>query len=155
MFVWTRQWPQQLTCRYGVHAYTKSVVSSIALVTEHHLVLVVGLLAYGAGFAFHALPAIRLDHGHQLRAHVQAGWVTYSLRMWVKECRSREAADTHGQINEQGVIWHNQTSNRDRLIDMQMWEKLYTGLTLSNIMIINIGIKFTFPDNILKSLIII
>lgn len=67
---------QRLTQRNGVHAHTEGVVASITLVTEHHLLLVVRLLAHGAGLAFHALPGIHLDLGHQLHTHIQAGRVT-------------------------------------------------------------------------------
>lgn len=64
-----------LTSRYGVHAHAERVVSSVAFVAEHHLVLMVGLLAHGAGLTLHTLPAVGLDHAHQLFAHVQAGRV--------------------------------------------------------------------------------
>lgn len=65
-----------LTSWYGVHAHTECVVSSVTFVTEHHLVLMVGLLAHGAGLTLHTLPAVSLDHTHQLLAHVQAGRVS-------------------------------------------------------------------------------
>lgn len=63
----------ELTSRYGVHAHAEGVVPSVTFVTEHHLVLMVGLLAHDARLALHALPSVRLDHTHQLLAHVQAG----------------------------------------------------------------------------------
>ena len=63
---------------YGVHAHAERVVSSVTLVAEHHLVLVVGLLAHGARLALHALPAVCLDDAHQVLAHVQARRVTCS-----------------------------------------------------------------------------
>lgn len=69
-----------LTSRYGVHAYAERVVSPVTFVTEHHLVLVVRLLAHGAGLTLHTLPTVRLDHTHKLRAHVQAGRVAYQSR---------------------------------------------------------------------------
>lgn len=65
----------ELTCRYGVHAHAECVVTSVTLVTEHHLVLVVRLLAHRARLALHTLPVVGLDHTHQLLAHVQAGRV--------------------------------------------------------------------------------
>lgn len=64
-----------LTGRYGVHAHAERVVPSVTFVTKHHLILMMGLLAHGARLTLHTLPAVRLDHTHQLRAHVQAGWV--------------------------------------------------------------------------------
>lgn len=62
-----------LTSRYGVHAHAECVESPVTFVAEHHLVLMVGLLAHGARLTLHTLPAVRLDHTHQLHAHVQAG----------------------------------------------------------------------------------
>lgn len=67
-------WPP-LTCRDGVHPHAERVVASVAFVAEHHLVLMVGLLAHGAGLTLHALPVVRLDHTNQLAAHVQTGRV--------------------------------------------------------------------------------
>lgn len=64
-----------LTSRYGIHAHAERVVSSVTFVTEHHLVLMVGLLTHGARLTLHTLPAVCLDHTHQLLAHVQAGRV--------------------------------------------------------------------------------
>lgn len=60
-----------LTGRYGVHAHAECVVASVTFVTEHHLVLMMGLLAHGACLTLHALPAVRLDHTHQFLTHVQ------------------------------------------------------------------------------------
>lgn len=65
-----------LTSRYGVHAHAECVVPSVTFVTEHHLILMVGLLAHSARLTLHTLPAVRLDNTHQLFAHVQAGWMT-------------------------------------------------------------------------------
>lgn len=65
-----------LTQRNGVHAHTEGVETSVTLVTEHHLLLMVRLLAHGARLALHALPGIHLDLGHQLHTHIQAGRVT-------------------------------------------------------------------------------
>lgn len=64
-----------LTSRYGVHAHAERVVSSVTLVTEHHLILVMRLLTHGAGLTLHALPVVRLDNTNQLLTHVQTGWV--------------------------------------------------------------------------------
>lgn len=64
-----------LTSRYGVHAHTECVVSSVTFVTEHHLILMMGLLTHGAGLTLHTLPVVRLDNTNQFLTHVQTGWV--------------------------------------------------------------------------------
>ena len=64
-----------LTQGDGVHSHADSVESSVTLVAEHHLFLVVRLLTNGAGLALHTLPRVRLDEAHQLHTHVQTGWV--------------------------------------------------------------------------------
>ncbi len=69
---------RRLTQRNGVHAHTEGVETSVTLVTEHHRLLMVRLLAHGARLALHALPGIHLDLGHQLHTHVQAGRVTWT-----------------------------------------------------------------------------
>lgn len=64
-----------LTGGNRVHAHTECVVTSVTFVTEHHLILMMGLLTHGAGLALHALPVVRLDNTNQFLTHVQTGWV--------------------------------------------------------------------------------
>lgn len=74
-FVLQEDMINSLTSRYGVHAHTECVVSSVTFVTEHHLVLMMGLLTHGAGLTLHTLPVVRLDNTNQFLTHVQTGWV--------------------------------------------------------------------------------
>lgn len=96
-----------LTCRYFIHAYTERVVTSVTLVTEHHLILVMRLAAHGAGLTLHALPAVRLDYTHQLLAHVQAGWMACSLWTNGHVCRTKRA---QGQTRTQTGQWEEKTN---------------------------------------------
>lgn len=75
LFVLQEDMINSLTRRYGVHAHTECVVSSVTFVTEHHLVLMMGLLTHGAGLTLHTLPVVRLDNTNQFLTHVQTGWV--------------------------------------------------------------------------------
>lgn len=75
LFVLQEDMINSLTSRYGVHAHTECVVSSVTFVTEHHLVLMMGLLTHGAGLTLHTLPVVRLDNTNQFLTHVQTGWV--------------------------------------------------------------------------------
>lgn len=107
-----------LTIRYGVHAHAERVVSSVTFVTEHHLVLVVRLLAHGAGLTLHTLPAVRLDHTHQLLAHVQAGRVAWSLRARRHMHRSSSRRHTH---TTQHMHRHTQASKHKDIKTDIMW----------------------------------
>ena len=45
-------------------SHTKAMVATVALVTEQHLVFIMGVIAEGTPFALHALPGICFDDFH-------------------------------------------------------------------------------------------
>lgn len=53
-------------------AHTKSMITSVTHVTEHHFFFVVGLSTYNASLTLHTLPWVGLNHGNKLHGHVQA-----------------------------------------------------------------------------------
>jgi len=56
-----------LASRNVSQANAESVVTAVAFVTKHHLLLVMCLATLDAGLAVRTLPRIRPDHVHHLR----------------------------------------------------------------------------------------
>lgn len=53
-------------------ANTKSMITSVTHITEHHFFFMVGLSTYNACLTFHTLPWVGLNHRNKLHAHIQA-----------------------------------------------------------------------------------
>lgn len=53
-------------------AHTKSMITSVTHITEHHFFFMVGLSTYNACLTFHTLPWVGLNHRNKLHGHIQA-----------------------------------------------------------------------------------